>query len=39
VLQRIGGEIVESRHATLEEVFVSGVGREDLREQTIEGSK
>lgn len=39
VLQRIGGEIVESRHATLEEVFVSRVGREDLREQTIEGSK
>ncbi len=40
-LQKIGGEIVESRHATLEEVFVSKVGREDLREQTqtIEGAK
>jgi ABC-type multidrug transport system ATPase subunit len=28
-LQTIGGEIVESRHATLEEVFVSKVGREN----------
>ena len=27
-LRKIGGEIVESRHATLEEVFVSRVGRE-----------
>ena len=32
-LATMGGEIVESRHATLEEVFVSRVGRPDLREQ------
>lgn len=32
-LKKIGGEIAESRHATLEEVFVSKVGREDLHEQ------
>lgn len=38
-LQKMGGEIVDSRHATLEEVFVSKVGREDLREQTVEGSE
>lgn len=38
-LKEIGGEIVESRHATLEEVFVSKIGREDLREQTGEGAE
>jgi len=38
-LQKLDAEIVESRHATLEEVFVSKVGRENLREQTIEGTE
>jgi len=40
-LKSMGGEIVESRPATLEEVFVSKVGRDDLREQTQakEGAK
>lgn len=33
-LMNQGGEIVESRHATLEEVFVSKVGRENLRERS-----
>ncbi len=33
-LQKMGGEIVESRHASLEEVFISKVGRESLHEQT-----
>ncbi|MFT7471294.1 MAG: ABC-2 type transport system ATP-binding protein [Kiritimatiellia bacterium] len=31
-ITKIGGEIIESRHATLEEVFVSRVGRPDMRE-------
>ncbi len=40
-LQNIGGVIVESRHATLEEVFVYKIGREDLRDHTqiTEGSE
>ena len=31
-VKKIGGEVRESRHATLEEVFVSRVGRPDIRE-------
>jgi ABC-2 type transport system ATP-binding protein len=31
-VKKIGGEVLESRNATLEEVFISTVGRPDMRE-------